>query len=438
MVGFFSFISLPALLFCAENVQQLLEERIRNGGSTGMVVAIVDGPKVKIYASGQLSIDNTKKVDEETLFEIGSITKVFTTLLLQEKVLKGTLSLLDPVERYLPPGLHLPMRHGIAIHFLHLATHTSALPYCPTNYVVRAASNPYASYTKQEFWDFFQEYQLTRDPGERHSYSNVGMGLLGNVLAEIEGIGYEELVQTHICQSLGMKNTHIHLTPQMRDRLARGHLGKKIVDNWDFPAFPGAGALRSCVKDLLLFLRANMGQIDTPLANAMNAAHRRICESDDLEVDVALGWYIMHRFSPEIIWHNGGTGGYRSFLGFCKSRQKGVVILSNSSTKIDDMGFHLIDERYPLEAVNKEILLDPIILKTYCGKYRHRLGLSCTVYQDKGRLFVEVKGFPDAPALALSENRFFFNEIAAQISFRVQLLRGEDHDRYVWRSALCI
>ena len=236
-----------------------------------------------------------------------------------------------------------------------------------------------------------------------------------------------------------MKNTHIHLTPQMRDRLARGHLGKKIVDNWDFPAFPGAGALRSCVKDLLLFLRANMGQIDTPLANAMNAAHRRICESDDLEVDVALGWYIMHRFSPEIIWHNGGTGGYRSFLGFCKSRQKGVVILSNSSTKIDDMGFHLIDERYPLEAVNKEILLDPIILKTYCGKYRHRLGLSCTVYQDKGRLFVEVKGFPDAPALALSENRFFFNEIAAQISFefnssgeRIMIVTYGDQ-RYVFK-----
>ena len=345
---------LPQLLFC--DVQKLLEERIKNGGSTGMVVAIVEGDQTRIYSCGQLSMQNPKKVDEDTLFEIGSITKVFTTILLQEKVLKGELSLLDPVENYLK--IKLPQRNGMRINFQHLATHTSGLPYSPTNHSMHTISNPFASYAREEFDQFFQSYELTRNPGERYEYCNTGSGLLGNVLADLEGVDYETLVQTHICQPLGMKGPVIHLTDEMMSRLAKGHLGKNEVGNWDLPAFPGAGGLRSCVKDLLLFLKANMGLSNTSLYNCMRASHQRICASDDPNIDVALGWHIIHRFFPEIVWHNGGTGGYRSFLGFCPSRQRGVIILSNSATKIEDIGFHFLDERYPLESVNKEILLD--------------------------------------------------------------------------------
>ncbi len=407
----------PALLFCKCDVERLLEERINGGGGTGIVVGIVDGPNVEIFSYGQLSTKNAKKVDERTLFEIGSLTKIFTTILLEEKVLQGEISLSDPVQRYLPEGFFLPERNGKAITFQHLATHTSGLPYCPTNHVVQSISNPYASYTKKEFDDFFQQYQLTRDPGERYEYSNVGIGLLGNLLADLEGVDYETLVTTHICQKLGMQSTVTHLTSDMFERLARPHLGKSEVDLWDFPAFPAAGALHSCVQDLLIFLRANMGQINTPLTNPMAYSHQKICQSDNPEEDVGLGWAISHRFLPEIVWHNGGTGGYRSFLGFCKSRQRGVVILTNSTTRIEDIGFHLIDERYPLEATCEKILLDPVVLQGYEGKYHHWLGLSCMIYQSGGQLYVQAKGFPDALALPLAENRFFFQGISAQIAF---------------------
>jgi serine-type D-Ala-D-Ala carboxypeptidase/endopeptidase len=412
--------SLPLKIFCSIDVPTLIEERVKKGGGSAMVVALLEGEGVTTYTFGQLSMEDPEPVDEETLFEIGSISKVFTTLLLQEKVLRGEVGLLDPVERYLPYGFHLPVKNGVPITFRHLATHTSGLPCNPTNHVMQSISNPFGTYTKEKFREFFQEYQLPRLPGESYEYSNTGIGLLGNVLADLEGMDWETLVKSHICFPLGMENTTVHLDPWMQKRLAKGHLGKKIVSNWDLPAFPGAGGLRSCLKDLLIFLKANMGRIDSALYPAMVESHQKICQTDDPDVDVGLGWHITHRFSLDIIWHNGGTGGYRSFFGFCPSNQKGVVILSNSSTKIDDIAFHLLDERYPLEAGKDEILLDPVILKEYVGKYRHRFGLSCFVTQDnKGKLFVQVKGFPDAEALPLSESRFFFKEVAALISFEL-------------------
>jgi D-alanyl-D-alanine-carboxypeptidase/D-alanyl-D-alanine-endopeptidase len=155
-------------------------------------------------------------------------------------------------------------------------------------------------------------------------------------------------VRERVTDPLAMPNTSIALTPDQRARLAVGHDAQlKAVPNWDLPALAGAGALRSCADDMLTFVEAAMGAKPTPLASAFGTmlATRRPTGSPNLTV--ALAWHIISRNGREIVWHNGGTGGYRSFIGYDQAAGVGVVVLSNTSTAmgVDDIGLHLLDPR---------------------------------------------------------------------------------------------
>ncbi len=333
----------------AAGLRQILADRIdRDRKGVGIAVGVIDAGDARIrrvITYGSLGRGDSRPLTGDTVCEIGSVTKVFTSLLLADMVERGEVALTDPVATYLPADVNVPERGGRAITLQDLATHTSGLPRLPTNFMPKDRANPYADYSVTQLYEFLATYTLPRDIGSRYEYSNLGGGLLGHVLARRGGTDYEALVRSRIINPLGMTSTSITLSADQRRRLAMGHNDRLApVPNWDVPTLAGAGALRSTTKDMLTFVAANLGAVPSPLVSAISAmlTDRRPTGAPGLAV--ALAWHILTRDGDDIVWHNGGTGGYRSFIGFNSTTKVGVVVLSNTSTLagVDDIGLHVL------------------------------------------------------------------------------------------------
>ena len=334
-------------------VRAMLLRRVSMGKNPGIVVGIYENGTTRIIAMGRSSAPNDS-LDGNTVFEIGSITKVFTSTLLADMVARHLVTLDDPVAKYLPANLRVPSRNGRSITLLDLATQHSGLPRLPDNMKPADPDNPYADYTREQMYEFLSRYELPRDPGETFEYSNLGVGLLGDALSLRAGTSYEALVIDRILAPLGMRDTRITLTPVMQSRLAHGYDARGYATkNWDLPALAGAGALRSTANDMLRFAAAALGAPGTPpaVAAALADAERpRRDLGNDGKAQIGLNWFTARGGSVEIVWHNGGTGGYRSFLGLDKARRRAVVVLTNSAVGVDDVGRHLLDASLPLLA----------------------------------------------------------------------------------------
>jgi len=333
-----------------DQIKNILRERIDVAKkSVGIVVGLIDEKGTRIVSYGKPSQDSAQTVNGDSVFEIGSVTKVFTATLLCDMVERGELNLDDPISKFLPATVKAPTHDGKGITLRQLSSQVSGLPRMPGNFAPKDPNNPYADYSVEQMYSFLSGYALTRDPGAQYLYSNLGVGLLGHILTRRAGMDYETLVRTRELRPLKMSDTAIELTPGMKARLASGHNQMlKPVANWDLPTLAGAGALRSTVNDLLKFVGANLGLTKSPLAVAMQKAHQPQHDTGTPGLEVGLGWHILTKFNTEIVWHNGGTGGYHSFVGFDKKKRRGVVILSNSTNDIDDIGRHLLESQYPL------------------------------------------------------------------------------------------
>ena len=407
-------------------IRKILADRV--GGEKlgiGIAAGVIDAKGRRVVTYGSLARNDSRPLDGDTVFEIGSMTKVFTSLLLMDMARRGEVALNDPVAKYLPADVKVPERNGRKITLADLSTQSSGLPRMPSNFAPKDNGNPYADYSVQQLYDFLSGYQLTRDIGSTYEYSNLGVGLLGHVLTLRAGMSYEALVRTRICDPLGMRDTRITLTPGMKARLAVGHNATlNAVPNWDIPALAGAGALRSTVNDILTFLAANLGYRETPLAQAMadEVAIRRPTGIPDMEI--AYAWHVQTKDGNSIIWHNGGTGGYRTFMGYDPKARTGVVVLSNISTPVgpDDIGRHLLQASYPLQKVappaeRREITLDPKVFDRYVGAYQLAPYAVLTVSRDGGRFYTQLTGQPKVEVFAESERKFFLKVVDAQLAF---------------------
>ena len=379
----------------------------------GIVVGLLDANgKRRIVAAG---------VDAGAVFEIGSITKVFTASVLSDMVARREVKLDDPVANYLPRAVHMPVR-GRPISLLDLATQVSGLPRLPDNLAPRDPSNPYADYSVRQLYEFLSRYQLPRDPGASYEYSNLGMGLLGHALALRARMSYEQLVARRLLTPLGMRETAITLTPPLRARLAPGHdEAGKVVPNWDLPTLAGAGALRSTASDMLAFLAANVDTSATPIGRALRQTHDPRQATDNPNLKVGLAWHILSRPSGNIVWHNGGTGGYRTFIGFDPVRRIGVVVLSNFNRSVDDLGYHLLDESFPLEPPperHAEVAVDSLVLARYVGDYELAPTFHIVITREAMHLFLQATAQPRFPIFAESDSTFFLTVVDAQITFR--------------------
>ena len=430
------FLSMPFAFAAAQSaapsaatdaeIRQMLVDRVDVQHQTiGVVVGVIGPEGRRLIAYGHPEKGDSHPVDGDTIFEIGSETKVFTALLLADMVQRGEVTLDDPVAKYLPQGVKMPERNGRPITLVDLATHTSGLPRLPANLAPKDPGNPYADYSVEQLHQFLSSYQLTRDIGSQYEYSNLGGGLLGYVLALRAGTGYEALVESRICKPLGMNNTRITLTPEMKARLAAGHnAALDTVENWDLPTLAGAGALRSSANDMLNFIAANLGYTKSPLSPAMAAMLKVRKPTGRPGLEIALGWHIFTSNGKEIIWHNGGTGGYRSFMGFDPRARVGVVLFSNAGTEagVDDIGRHLLDASVPLMAPpkqHKQVAVDAKLFDGYVGKYELAPTFAITITRDGDHLFAQATDQPKFEIFPEGDRDYFLKVVDAQVTFVV-------------------
>jgi CubicO group peptidase (beta-lactamase class C family) len=345
LIGLIGAAALTAAVDGTRNAEiaSAIKARVDAKKSIGMVVATIEADGSTSMAAYGSPGPGALPLDADSVFEIGSITKVFTAALLADMSERGEVALDDPVAKYLPAAVRVPERNGRKITLLDLTTQSSGLPRMPDNLSPRDALNPYADYTAEQMFEFLGRYQLTRDIGAQYEYSNLGVGLLGQALSRRAGTTYETLVQERILKPLGMDHSGVTLTPWMRTHLARGHDGQgNVTSNWDVPALAGAGALRSTMHDMLKFARANLQPSAGRLQRVLQQTHVRRMAAGRPDMSIGMGWHIRHVNDRDIVWHNGGTGGYRTWLGFDQARKTAAIVLTNSALGNDDLGYDLI------------------------------------------------------------------------------------------------
>ena len=409
-------------------IREILVKRIdQQKQAVGVVVGVVEPHGRRVVAYGNLANGDPRTVDGDTIFEIGSVTKIFTSLLLADMANRREVALDGPAAKYLPEAVTMPERSGKSITLLDLSTHTSGLPRIPGNLKPQNPANPYAGYRVDHLYLFLSSYTLPRDPGAEFEYSNLGAGLLGHVLACRAGTGYENLIRRRITEPLGMPDTGITLSPSMKQRMATGHNATLApVANWDFPTLAGAGALRSSTNDMLTFLEAFLGYRESSLTPAMKAMLEVRRPTTIPRMEIGLAWHIF----GDGAWHNGGTGGFRSFVGCDWKARAGVVVLSNAFTLagVDDIGLHLLNPKLPL--ANPEpatqrtgIPIDPELLDNYTGRYQLALDRILEITRDGDRLFAQVTaqsiGGPKFEVFAESEKNFFVKATGSQVTFEM-------------------
>ncbi len=408
-------------------IRGILAERVdKYRQSVGIVVGVIEPGGRRVISYGKLAAGDPRPLDGDTVFEIGSITKVFTSLLLADMAERDEVSLADPVAKYLPPTVKVPERRGEQISLEDLSTHKSGLPRMPGNVDPSNPNNPFAEYTVARLYEFLSNYQLPWDIGERYEYSNIGGALLGHALARRAGGNYEDVIETRITEPLGMKSTRVTLTADMKARLSTGHAyALEPTSNWDFGALEPTGALHSTANDLLTFLSANLGYTKSPLSTAM-AAMLKVRRDRDRGT-IGLGWFLDLRGGVEIVSHSGSTGGYQSFIGYDPKARIGVVVLSNSGTGVgvDDIGVHLlntkvglIDEEFLKPPKQRtEVTIDPKLLEIYTGRYRFPSSQPASITREGGHLVLQAEGEVKIEFYPESNQEFFAKIMDAQMRF---------------------
>lgn len=363
---FAGFAQLPV-----DSIAAILNKEVQLKRTPGIIVGTIDPTgKREIISAGSSSDKKEVLPDGNTMFEIGSITKVFTSLLLADMVQKKQVNLDDPISKYLPATVNVPIIKGKAITLQHLATHSVGWPRMPDNYDPQNLDNPFADYTVEQLYDYVSRSNFDYAPGTWFGYSNAGYGLLGNILSLIAGKPFETLVKERICAPLGMTNTTAVLTPEQKAKLAPGHTEYgAFAPSWDLPAIAGTGGLRSNMNDMLTFAAANLGLVKTDLYPAMQLAHIPHIKKGKDEGEVTLGWTLVKADNgDEFLWKDGTTAGYRSIMLLNRTKKTGVVILSNSLNPINDIAYHILYPSLLVKPYRYTWAMHDVILETAKNK----------------------------------------------------------------------
>ena len=309
--------------------------------TVGLSIAILKNGKAYYYGYGETKKDNKIIPGEHTLFEIGSLSKTFTSTLFAIAIDEGKVKADDQVNKYLPDSISLLQFEGVPITLEMLSNHTSGLPRMPSNFKPTDISNPYKDYDINELYSFLKHYKLTRKPGSKYEYSNLAAGTLGVILEKVFHKKYEELVEQYICKPLEMTETKEFLQKTDSSKFAQGYdMNGLPISQWDFKALQAAGALRSTTSDLIKYAKANLGDAPPQLLKAIKLTHN--VTYTEGETKVGLGWHFIQPGKDELLFHNGETGGYHSYFAVDLSKKLAVVILSNSARGTESAGNQLM------------------------------------------------------------------------------------------------
>ena len=424
---------------CAQTVlaQQLTKQWVESVASPLVEKRVVDGLSVGYIEGDGFGIvhlgsaaEAGKKADNGTVYEIGSLSKVFTGLLLADAALRDEINLYAAAAVANPAGIKLPSRDGRSIKWIDLSTHRSGLPRLPGNLMTAAASNPYRDYDSKHAAAFLQTYQLPRQPGKAQEYSNFGASVLGYLIAEKAGKSYQQLLQERIAGPLKMADCTVLLSDDQEKRFATPHdkYGSAVAP-WEFADLPGAGGIHATLRDLMRFAKAQLEPPSGPIGEAIELAWKQHTEADETGPAMGLGWIIAGDGQTRL--HNGQTGGTTSALFINRKLKCAVVILCNTSVKneeIDKLALQLVMKTAGVESQAPEedaddapegLAIDEKLRRRLVGRYQLTPDFIFTVKDDEGRLLVTITNQPTNEVFPDSPTRWSYRGIDAAIEFKL-------------------
>jgi D-alanyl-D-alanine-carboxypeptidase/D-alanyl-D-alanine-endopeptidase len=403
----------------------LVESRLADGLSIGYIEG-------KHYGIVHLGSSNRagKKADNLSVYELGSVSKVFTSLLLADAVARGEIDLNATADVANPAGIRFPSRDGRSIKWIDLSTHRSGLPRLPSNLTPTDLTNPYRTYDSKKAAAFLNDYELPRAPGESQEYSNFAASVLGYLVAQNAGKSYQQLLTERIAKPLEMPDCTVSLSSDQRKRRATPHdrFGS-AASPWTFADLPGAGGVHATMRDMMRFAGAQLKPPTGKLGEAIELAWKQQRGADASGPAMGLGWMIAG--DGQTRWHNGGTGGSHSAIFINREINCAVVILCNTAlmNEIDQLAMQMIMKAagQDVKLEPKEATDDPSGKVAVDSKHRHRLEgryrLAPTFIFDvrdrDGHLMVGITNQPTNEVYPDSPTRWSYRGVEATLEFKL-------------------
>ena len=375
---------------------RIVDQRLA-GDRTGacMAVAVVEASSVaRAYRCADAA--DVGRIGADTAFEIGSVSKTMTAALLADLIVQGKASLDDPLHAYLPAGTHVPDFQGARILLRHVVTHTSGLPALPSRMGGAGMEDPYAQLTEDALLASLADVTLKAAPGSAFEYSNFASMVLSYAVARRAGMDFESLLLQRLFAPLGMQHAYVNQRPE-GVRAAVGHTPDgKPTPGWRFATnLAGVGGVRATLDDMVAYVRGNLGLGSSAISPALALAQRKVNDQPPF----AMNWALAQAAGRTVHMHEGGTGGFSSFVSVDREKGRGVVILSdttwNSIGSLGSLGLHLVDPAFPLGkprtlAKPSQALLDGLV-----GEYQLQGAMKMRLRQGDGTLFIQAEGQPE-------------------------------------------
>jgi len=314
-------------------VDSLAVDYLQNKSTCGISIGVISGDSTSIFFYGSENKMTEQLPDLETIYEIGSITKTFTGILLAHAINDGKIKAEDDIRKYLPGAYPNLQFEGMPIKVIDLSNHTSGLPRVPEDLEKQPrfnAGNPYKNYNKEMLYRYLRGLTLSKKPGTSMEYSNLGVSILGLIIETVYKESLDNLYSRFITNAAQMSHTKCVLAPNEQAKMATGYDDDgKEAGYWDLEAFNACGGLKSNMADMLKYLQVNMQETTSDI----RLSH--VQTYGDHVPAVGLNWMLSSIDGKNLTWHNGGTAGFRSFCGFVRETNTGVVILSNAALDPD-------------------------------------------------------------------------------------------------------
>lgn len=375
------------------------------GTLAAVSVAFVDGASIDVIGAGAIDGENGPAPDGDTQFQYGSISKVFTHLLLAESVKAGR-ARYDATLGSLLPASFKPNNPAVAtITLASLATHHSGLPRLPANLDLGNTVDPYANYDQSKLMSGLTEARAAQPLGNFYTYSNFGVGLLGHVLGTVHGKGYRSALTQSVVRPLGLTRTGFAPDAHAATPVSGG----EVVPTWHFDeAMAGAGALWGSANDLARLVQAYLGTHEHQLQHALADDLRIVASADAFEVTYV--WHVARANGNPVYWHNGGTAGFHSFVGFRVDDARGITILVSGDADPTDIGLAALGV-VPIQPKSEQI--DASVF----GQYELTEQFGIGVYADNGRLAAQASGQAPMALHPLGDDWYALGDVDASLRF---------------------
>ncbi|MEZ6128112.1 MAG: serine hydrolase [Planctomycetaceae bacterium] len=406
----------------ATRIAALVEPYLKHPRVNAVSVGVISGDTQWNSHYGLLDGAKSSPPGDKTIYEIGSISKVFTSLLVAEAVESGRLKLDDPISTIMTELATENPDVG-RITFRQLSHHVSGLPMTPTNLKPADPTNPFADYDQDQLNEYLLTAKPERKPDVAYEYSNLGVGLLGDLLARQAGISYEELLRQKVTEPLKMSDTGTRLSDKQNTRVAPPHNAALLPDGrWDFGALAGCGGICSTVDDMLLFAKAWLNPPKTSLGKAMELAWKQHRPAQGAERAMGLGWMIAGDGSTR--WHNGVTGGYQSMLLISRELNSATILLCNTAgSETDALGEQIFQTVVGMDVkprtFEKPFDVDAKTVQRLAGRYQLTPGFVMTVQATDVRLQVQLTGQQFLPIFPTSRTEWKYKAVDATLHFEL-------------------